>query len=1240
MFYNLTSSQQNFSVENSIVDNMWNQGVVFVADRKYSYEALNDAFNKFVSAYDVLKLHLTFKDNKRFLESDAFTKKDYPFVSAESREDVVKKAKETVNEKIDCENTLFKCVIFNTPFESGYIICAHHIIIDGFSTQVMGRYLSNVLKNSQYTPENTQSYEEYIQNEESYINSKRYLKDRKFWLQQFSSGPQCSIFKDRKTSLDYESDEVNFRISAELLGKIKALCSSNNISVQSYFNAVYSAYIFRTTGTDFFTIGVPVLNRTTEPELNTVGLYMHIVPLLIKISDSSFLQSAAEIEDAQMNLFRHQKFTQQDIKQLLKEEGMPRDNLFDIAADYQVFEENEDYEFEFVYGNTLSLPLEIHMQSFGEEKHNLKIRYRTSLLGKRDVQTMLNAFVSIIEDSVENPQKKISELNMLTDDEKQKVLFDFNNTSVEYDKDTCVYRLFAAGAQEHPEKTAVIFRNKNLSYAELNELVNSYADKLHHLGIKKGDVVAVHLERSHRLIAFQLAVLKMGAVFLPLDKRFPSERLNFACADCCAALFVTDEDVSLTANTRVVTADEFELIKPESEAATETNKGFCYIIYTSGSTGKPKGCMLTGAGLLNFCKNNNTLRTLDEIENCVFACVNSVSFDYFIAESLLPLTNGFTTVVFDEKESTLQKSFSQAVIRNGINVLMTTPTRLRLFFGDNHNQQALSQLRCICTSGEPLTADLLSKMYEKSPFAKVYNPIGPSECSVWDIGGELDREKGLDIHIGKPIANAQIYIVDSYMNPVPVGVTGEICIGGEGVGDGYLNRPELTAERFIDNPFAEGRLYKTGDLGFWREDGNISFVGRNDFQVKIRGLRIELGEIESAVSLVDGIELAVALVRKDTKGEQYICVFYTGKEKTPSEIKSVIREKLPSYMLPHIYVKVEEMPLTSSGKINRNALPEVSFVKEYDFEEPVNEKEQFVCDAFRKTLSLDKVGRNSDFFDLGGTSLSMITLLSEEGFENITAAEFMKNSTAKELAAVLNKSEKKESGYLETLCESENGKKVFVLFPFGGGGPEGFSSLVNRIKHKHADVSVYFVRFLHSASDCEKAADEIKETLKNTDVFFYSHCAGAAVAMSILQKLEKDEFPVKHYYVGGIIPSAAKDGKNIWNNCPDIVIENAFLKAGAGFKGISKQKKKEIINRFRKDTDFSGEFFFKTEEKLRTPVTVIVGKKDFFTRIYKNPEKHWEKYALNVRDIKVINTKSHYFQTDNAEELTEILTQQ
>ncbi len=1018
MRYKLTSSQLNFHTKNADLDNtIWNQSLIQSFPKVYTYEQLNDAYNFLRRDHEGLRVK--FMDTADGLVSyvEDYEHMNFPFVKVNSHEEMLEEARKFVSTPMDFHGMLVNPIIFQTPTTSGIMISAHHIAIDGFCSYILSEDINKYLQDPEYRSV-TQSYDEFMQREEKHKQSKRFVTDREFWKQQFSTNPTCNLFSNKKSAVDFSSNTLNKTIPMELLEKILAFCATNEISPTSFFNTVYATYMRRMYDVESFTIGVPVLNRSTRLELKSIGLYMHIVPLVVNLQSDSFLENAKKIDDSWLTIFRHQKFTPHDIKQMLREENMPANNLYDFAADFLEFVPNDEYEIIIPYGHNITLPLELHMQSFNGKECRFRLCYQKAYFTENEIEIMYNAFVALMENALEHPFDNIDSIEMISAQEKQKVLCEFNNTALSYSKDKGIYELFEKQAKDNPNKLAVTFKDTKLTYSQLNDKVCECADKLCSLNIKPNDIVAVHLERSPELIVFQLAILKIGAIFLPVDKRYPVDRIQQMCINCNVNLLITDELNESLISANVLNLSDFKLTATTKSATTVKNLGDCYIIYTSGSTGTPKGCMLTGKGLLNFCLNNNTLETLNNIENPVFACVNSASFDYFIAETLLPLTNGFTVALLDDNESLNQKLFLSVVAKNKINVIMTTPTRLNIYYSDKESCTELRNTACICTSGEPLTPDLLDKMYTKSPAAQVYNPIGPSECSVWDMGGRLERAAGLDIHIGKPIANAQIYITDKYLNPTPIGVTGEICIAGDGVGSGYLNQPELTKEKFVPNPFGEGKLYRTGDLAFWREDGNICYVGRNDFQVKVRGLRIELGEIENAISGIDGVFQCATVVRKDDKDRQYICAFYTGEEISAKDLRSLLSLKLPKYMIPHIFTHLQEMPLTSNGKINRQALPEIDLTDiptEIEYIAPTTTEEKILTDAIQKTLAIDKVSILDNFFDLGGDSLKSIELISEienAGYTvNINAIYDAKDVSSLATQLVENTEELKEIEY-------------------------------------------------------------------------------------------------------------------------------------------------------------------------------------------------------------------------------------
>ena len=865
-------------------------------------------------------------------------------------------------------------------YKNTVMIDMHHIISDGGSMPIFFRELNELYMGRELGAAPT-PYKQFAAEE------KDHSEDEKYWLTVYDSEiPALEMNTDfkRGQKQSFNGNAIYDSIDISLHNRISEFCKKHHITPYVFYMAAFNILLSKFSGDEDIIVGMPISGRSAN-YLETIGMFVNTIALRNKpVGTKSVADFLLEVKDNSVAAIAHQGYPYGELVKKLNIQASNRNPLFDVMFAYQS-EQMTDVMFGDKKAELLPIPITTSKYDFTfnvmprNEDVVIMAEYCTDLFKRETIHRYIDGF-KLILDQLLDDKKALKDINAVSDSEKQKLLYEFNDTAVDYPKDKCIYQLFEEQVIKSPHNIAVIFKDLLLSYSELSKMVQEYANKLVTLGTKKGNVVAVHIERSHKLILFQLAVLKIGAVFLPVDKRYPSDRIKYMCKDCGVSLLISDDLSDYNISKNLVTIDEFERIKPNQTAVTINNPGVCYAIYTSGSTGAPKGCALTGKGLLNFCKNNNTLETLGNNASNVFSCVNSVSFDYFIAESLLPITNGYTTVILDDSESTIQEEFLKVISKNAVNIVMTTPTRLKIYFNDKNNCSALKQLTCVCTSGEPLAPELLAQLYDKSPNAQVYNPIGPSECSVWDIGGKLNRDDGIDIHIGKPIANTQIYITDKYMQITPIGVTGELCIAGDGVGAGYLNRPELTAEKFIDNPFGKGKLYKTGDLAYWREDGNIVYVGRNDFQVKIRGLRIELGEIENAMNSIDGVSQSVVIVRKNAEGRQLICAFYTGEEKQAKEIRSIIGKKLPKYMLPHIFTHIAEMPLTSSGKVNRKALPEVDlncFCRDTEHIAPETQLQKQLCAFFETVLGIDSVGITDNFFDFGGDSLKAIELVSK-----------------------------------------------------------------------------------------------------------------------------------------------------------------------------------------------------------------------------------------------------------------------
>ena len=568
--------------------------------------------------------------------------------------------------------------------------------------------------------------------------------------------------------------------------------------------------------------------------------------------------------------------------------------------------------------------------------------------------------------------KKIRNISAITDEDLNKLLYEFNDTVVDYPRDKCVHTLFEEQVEKTPEKVAVIACDKTLTYKELNEEANRIAHALIEKGVGVGNIVAFSLQRKSFLIPTIFGILKSGAAYLPIDLDYPPDRVDYILKDSKTKWFISEDNIN-----EFVSADA---TNPNVNTTSDNN---CYCIYTSGTTGNPKGTLIRHRNLVNFCDNNNNNYQHSMIKNgtrliSTFKCC----FDAFGVDYALFLLNGTSLVLASDEDITNAEKLAYYIQKYNVDVIHATPSTIKAWCGNREYVKAIGNAKIIMVAAENFSPDLYMFLREKSS-AKIFNGYGPSETTIGVSFGEITST---DIHIGKPNANTKIYIVNQYLKPTPIGVTGELCIAGDCVGAGYLNRPELTAERFIDNPFGKGKLYKTGDLAYWREDGNIVYVGRNDFQVKIRGLRIELGEIENEISSISGVTQAVVIVRKDDHDRQLICAFYTGKELGAKDIRSIIGEKLPKYMLPHIITRIDEIPLTPSGKINRKALPEVD-LNQIDnmakYIAPVTEREKTIANILAEILEVERVGLADDFFELGCDSLKAIEFISACHYEGI-----------------------------------------------------------------------------------------------------------------------------------------------------------------------------------------------------------------------------------------------------------------
>lgn len=870
---------------------------------------------------------------------------------------------------LDFHDDLCELKVFTFPGHHGILAKLHHFIGDAWTLAMVGSQFGAFLNGE--VPA-AYSYCDYIENEAAYLESPRYANDRAFFLDQFKKCDEVTFLSEKHTDA-LSAARSTFVIDRERADQIKAYATQNKTSVYALFMTVLAIYINRIKmNTEKFYLGTAVLNRNGVREKNTMGMFVNTVPMLIELeNDKSFAENLAEVSKTIFSVFRHQKFNYGDVLSAIHKEHNFSEKLYDVMLSYQnATITGGSCETTWYHSGMQNESLQIHIDDRDNEGiFRIHYDYQTDKFTSQEIAALHQHICNLLFDALQDNSKKIYELNILTLEEKKKLLFDFNDTAVDYPKDKCIHQLFEEQVQRTPDNIAVIACDSTLTYAQLNEQANRIAHSLIASGVLPGDIVAFALSRKSHLIAAMFGILKAGAAYLPVDPDYPQDRVDYMLSDSGAKLFITDINIGLFLKNDACTDPQLVL----------SSESLCYTLFTSGTTGNPKATMVKHRNLANFCDNNNNNNYLCALVNTcsTVLAVTTMVFDISVFEIFVTLLNGMTLVLADEEAIVSPERLAELICTYHADVIHSTPTKFTMYLENTSFQAAAKHLKMLMIGAEVFTHELLKRIGEYTD-ATVYNGYGPTETTIGVSFMRLaEREK---ISIGKPIANTQIYIVDRNMQLVPIGVTGELCIAGDSVGAGYLNRPELTAEKFVDNPFGEGKLYKTGDMAYWCEDGNIAYVGRNDFQVKIRGLRVELGEIENAICGIDGISQAVVVVRKNSEGRQLICAFYTGEEVEAKQIRIHIGKKLPKYMLPHIITHLDAMPLTTSGKVNRKAFPDVDLdntTNEQEYVAPVTQMQKELCKLLETVLSITPIGLVDNFFDLGGDSLKAIEFVSK-----------------------------------------------------------------------------------------------------------------------------------------------------------------------------------------------------------------------------------------------------------------------
>ena len=937
---------------------------------KKDLSKIKKAVNELYRLNVALRIRIVETDGEVSQTVCEYAEQDFNVLCFDNKAELDTYADDYAKKPLDFYGNLCEINIVTLPEQYGLLIKLHHIIGDAWTLSLLGTQFNKLMNGEEVE---AFSYADYVESENTYIQSKRYEKDKAFFLEQFKRCDEVTYLSEKQID-SLNACRKTFVVGKEQTSIINTYAQQKGTSAFMLFTAALSTYINRIKmNTERFYIGTAVLNRSGVKENNTVGMFVNTAPMLIELDNSkSFAENLSAIEYTAFSVFRHQKYNYGDVLSTIRKEFNFTEKLYDTMISYQnATVTGADIETTWYHSGSQSESLQIHIDDRDNEGiFRIHYDYLTDKFTENEIERIHQHICNLLFDAINNDSKKLYELNILSADEKQKLLYEFNDTAVDYPRDKCVHQLFEEQVEETPDKVAVVACDKTLTYFELNKEANKIANALIKTGVKKNDIIAFQVTRKSDLIGLMLGILKTGSSYMPIDPNYPQDRVDYMVKDSGATLCINDQMLK----------ELLECDRSENPAIYNSKEERFCILHTSGSTGLPKGAAIKHMNMVNFIYSN--LYLLDGIENII--AINTVTFDVFEMDTIFALVTGVTCVLASEEQQFNQSSFEQMMARYENCLFWATPTKITNYINNSKTGDFFKHINCYVVGGEILKPELLDTIRQLNPNVSIYTVYGPTETLIYST--LVDVSKTNDITIGHPIANTQIYIVDQYMQPTPIGAIGELCIAGDGVGSGYINRPDLTKEKFIDNPFGEGKLYKTGDLVYWREDGNIAYIGRNDFQIKIRGLRVELGEIEKIVCSIEGISQAIIVVRKNNEGRQFICAFYTGKEVDAKDIRNYIGKKLPKYMLPHIFTHLDEMPLTSSGKINRKALPEIdleNIANDTEYVAPQTQIQKELCKLIELVLGTTPVGIADDFFDLGGDSLKAIEFVSKAHNEGI-----------------------------------------------------------------------------------------------------------------------------------------------------------------------------------------------------------------------------------------------------------------
>lgn len=1029
--YNLSPSQQRLFIINQLHKDEigYNLSMAFDIKGSLDIERLNNAFNKLILRHESLRTGFELRNN--IPSQIIYQKADFNLEKVEcSKNKLIETTNNFVKSFDLSKPPLMRAKLVTDSKDKQLLLFdIHHIIADGLSLDILFKELWSLYTENEL-PELNIQYKDFSAWQNN-LNKSGLLEDQyKYWEEKLAGNlPSLDIVTDypRPVVQSFEGSNYICNLPKDISAKLYEFANENNVTTYMVLLAVLNITLSKYSGQQEIMIGSPVGGRKDSELDNLIGMFVNILVMRNQpLNELTFKEFLSNVKTTAVEAFENQDCQFEEIIERLNlKRDLSRNPLFDVL----LVQRSED---EFIDAGNLRIEQSDEQKKknsryditlFAIDKKNyfsFEFEYCTTLYKKETITRLADHFIKILNTVLNTPGAIIESISCLTPEEESIIIHDFNNTFKDYPLNGTLHSLFEEQVEALPDNEALVFEEKSLSYKQLNNHSNQLANYLHQNGAKPDQMIGICMDRSLELVFAYLGVIKSGAAYIPIDPGYPSERIKYMIEDSGMDTVITQNkynDLFKDRDITIVNLDtEYDFLKnysTENPDISISSNNSIYAIYTSGSTGNPKAAINSHKALRNRILWMQDEYKLDSSDSVLQK--TPISFDVSGWEFFWPLITGARLVMAVPEGHKDCEYLVKTIKEYNITTMHFVPSMLNLFLEESDVSSCNNSLRRVICSGEALQINTKDRFLRLLKDVDLHNLYGPTEAAI-DVTAWNCKSSGHKhiIPIGKAISNTQIYILDKNMKPVPIGIKGELYIGGVNVAKGYLNKSELTNEKFIENPFnadKDSKLYRTGDLARFLDDGNIEYLGRIDDQVKVNGLRIELGEIEAAINNYKDVKESAVLVKSIKNNNYIIAYIVSDADINQADIKSFIGEKLPDYMVPSYFIYLDSLPLSPNGKLNRSALPEVNtevvqITTEYIA--PSNDIEKEICQIVEETLGVERIGVHDNFFDLGANSLQIIQLnkqIKEKLGINIPVVSLFKHTSTKELSSFLSGNE-------------------------------------------------------------------------------------------------------------------------------------------------------------------------------------------------------------------------------------------